>query len=271
MRLHQYGPLHIGSVQVGQAVFDTDPWSVEPLRTGSGKLWAGTKRVALSIGTHHVHLGIDQHGEKPTLRPPPSRPATLSGRQRVTLLSVGISMATRGEARDTNVDAWPVDTGAKPDRGVYAEWEVDGTISDLARIAQAADQLGYEYLTCSEHVAIPVDAPTDLGPGPRYWDPLATFGYLAAVTSRIRLTTLVLVLPYHHPLDIAKRYGTLDRICGGRLNLGVGVGYLRPEFDLLGAISTSATNEVTTRFAPFEFRSAVLSPPTKDRTLTTPV
>jgi probable F420-dependent oxidoreductase len=120
-------------------------------------------------------------------------------------------------------------------RGVYAEWEVDGSISDLARIARTADGLGYEYLTCSEHVAIPVDAPTDLGPGPRYWDPLATFGYLAAVTSRIRLTTLVLVLPYHHPLDIAKRYGTLDRICGGRLNLGVGVGYLRPEFELLGA------------------------------------
>jgi probable F420-dependent oxidoreductase len=120
-------------------------------------------------------------------------------------------------------------------RGKYAEWEVDGTISDIARIAQAADRLGYEYLTCSEHVAIPVEVPTGPGPGPRYWDSLSTFGYLAAITTRIRFTTLVLVLPYHHPLDIAKRYGTLDRICGGRVNLGVGVGYLRPEFDLLGA------------------------------------
>jgi probable F420-dependent oxidoreductase len=72
-------------------------------------------------------------------------------------------------------------------------------------------------------------------PGRRYWDPLATFGYLAAHTTRIRLTTSVLVLPYHHPLEIAKRYGTLDRICGGRLILGVGVGYLEKEFRVLGA------------------------------------
>jgi probable F420-dependent oxidoreductase len=118
--------------------------------------------------------------------------------------------------------------------GKHAEWELDGTIADVARIAQAADRLGYEYLTCSEHVALP-EIRIQEGSGPRYWDPLPTFGYLAAATSRIRFTTLILVLPYHHPLDIAKRYGTLDRICGGRLNLGVGVGYLRPEFDLLGA------------------------------------
>jgi probable F420-dependent oxidoreductase len=67
-----------------------------------------------------------------------------------------------------------------------------------------------------------------------YWDPLATFGYLAAVTERIRFATNVLVLGYHHPLEIAKRYGTLDLISGGRLTLGVGVGTLVEEFELLG-------------------------------------
>jgi probable F420-dependent oxidoreductase len=71
--------------------------------------------------------------------------------------------------------------------------------------------------------------------GSRYWDPLATFGYLAARTARIRLATHVLVLGYHHPLAIAKRYGTLDRVSGGRLILGVGVGSLQEEFTLLGA------------------------------------
>ncbi len=116
--------------------------------------------------------------------------------------------------------------------GGHAEWERDGTIDDVRRIAQAADRLGYDYLTCSEHIAIPLDG-MDL-PGPRYWEPLATFGYLAAHTTRIRLTTSVLVLAYHHPLEIAKRYGSLDRICGGRLNLGLGVGYLEQEFRLLG-------------------------------------
>ena len=58
--------------------------------------------------------------------------------------------------------------------------------------------------------------------GGTYWDPLATLGYLAARTERIRLATYVLVLGYHHPLAIAKRYGTLDRVSGGRLVLGVG-------------------------------------------------
>ena len=63
--------------------------------------------------------------------------------------------------------------------------------------------------------------------GGTYWDPLATFGYIAARTTTIRLATHVLVLGYHHPLAIAKRYGTLDRVSGGRLILGVGVGSLR--------------------------------------------
>lgn len=114
-----------------------------------------------------------------------------------------------------------------------SEWERDAGIGDLARIAEVADELGYNHLTCSEHVAIPAD--TAAQRGGTYWDPLATFGYLAARTRRIRLATQVLVLGYHHPLDIAKRYGTLDAVSGGRLVLGVGVGSLREEFDLLGA------------------------------------
>jgi probable F420-dependent oxidoreductase len=120
--------------------------------------------------------------------------------------------------------------------GLHSAWELNGTIEDVGRIASTAERLGYEYLSCSEHVAIPSEpGARPIPSGLRYWDPLPTFGYLAARTSRIRFTTLVIVLSYHHPLDICKRYGTLDRVCGGRLNLGVGVGYLRPEFDLLGA------------------------------------
>ena len=71
--------------------------------------------------------------------------------------------------------------------------------------------------------------------GARYWDPLATLGYLAAVTERIRLVPSVVVLGYHHPLAIVKRYGTLDQVSRGRLVLGVGVGSLAEEFELLGA------------------------------------
>ncbi|HEV3134230.1 MAG TPA: LLM class F420-dependent oxidoreductase, partial [Acidimicrobiia bacterium] len=99
--------------------------------------------------------------------------------------------------------------------------------------AVEAERLGYHHLTCSEHVALPAAVAETRGV--TYWDPLPTFGYIAARTTTIRLATHVLVLGYHHPLAIAKRYGTLDRVSGGRLVLGVGVGSLREEFDLLGA------------------------------------
>jgi len=115
----------------------------------------------------------------------------------------------------------------------HATWEDEADIAEVARIAITADRLGFHHLTCSEHVAIPTDVATVRGA--TYWDPLSVFGYLAAVTERIRFTTFVLVLGYHHPLELVKRYGTLDRVSGGRLILGVGVGSLQEEFELIGA------------------------------------
>lgn len=117
--------------------------------------------------------------------------------------------------------------------GVASPWEATATPADLADIARTADRLGFDHLTCAEHVAVPVDQ--SAGRGLTYWDPLATLSFLAAHTTRIRLATSVLVLGYHHPLEIAKRFGTLDLLSGGRLVLGVGVGSLADEFDLLGA------------------------------------
>jgi probable F420-dependent oxidoreductase len=117
--------------------------------------------------------------------------------------------------------------------GAHAKWEESAGIAEITRIAVEAERLGYHHLTCSEHVGIPTDVAKVRGG--TYWDPLATLAYLAARTSTIRLATHVLVLGYHHPLEIAKRYGTLDRISDGRLILGVGVGSLEKEFDLLGA------------------------------------
>ena len=114
-----------------------------------------------------------------------------------------------------------------------APWTEDAGPTEVAAIARAADGLGYHHVTCSEHVAVPTSAAATRGT--RYYDPLATFGFLAAQTESLRFVTHVLVLGYHHPLAIAKRYGTLDRITGGRLVLGVGVGTLEEEFRLLGA------------------------------------
>src|SRR5699024_11622946 len=120
--------------------------------------------------------------------------------------------------------------------GVYSEWETTAGIEELGRIAELADRLGFNHHNCSEHVAVPSEVAEQRGG--TYWDPLATFGYLAARTQRIRLATQVLVAGYHHPLEITKRYGTLDRISAGRLTLGLGLGSLREEFELLGASFT---------------------------------
>ena len=115
----------------------------------------------------------------------------------------------------------------------HARWELDAGIAEVERVVIEAERLGYHHVTCSEHVAIPHDVAATRGA--TYWDPLATFSYLAARTTTIRLATFVLVVGYHHPLEILKRYGTLDRISDGRLVLGLGVGSLESEFELLGA------------------------------------
>lgn len=114
--------------------------------------------------------------------------------------------------------------------GNRPEWEHHASTPELVEVAQAADRLGYYYLTCSDHVAVPPGLPR----GERFYDPLSTFSYLAALTERIRFLPYVLVLPFYHPLELAKRYGTLDHLSGGRVILGLGVGNLQEEFDRLG-------------------------------------
>ncbi|HUY64258.1 MAG TPA: TIGR03619 family F420-dependent LLM class oxidoreductase [Acidimicrobiales bacterium] len=110
-------------------------------------------------------------------------------------------------------------------------WELEGGIDDIVVVARAAEAAGYEWLSCPEHVLIPTSVAETRGG--RYWDPVVTLSYVAACTSRIGLLTHVLVLGYHHPLEVVKRYGTLDVASGGRVILGVGVGTLRAEFDVL--------------------------------------
>lgn len=112
------------------------------------------------------------------------------------------------------------------------EWEVTAGVDDVAAVVQRAEALGYDWVACSEHIAIPAAASTVRGG--RYFDPFSTLGYFAALTSRIGLLTHMAVLPYHHPLELVKRLGTLDVLSNGRIIAGVGVGSLTPEFEVLG-------------------------------------
>lgn len=124
---------------------------------------------------------------------------------------------------------WLPVVSAHPGSG-DAGWTASGTADDLRLVAQAAEQAGYDVVCVPEHVALPVGRQA----GTTYWDPVSTLGFLAAATDRIRLAVLVAVLAYHHPLELAKRYGTLQRLAGSRVVVGVSAGGTREEFDLLG-------------------------------------
>ncbi|MGW8885417.1 LLM class flavin-dependent oxidoreductase [Streptomyces sp. NPDC055749] len=153
--------------------------------------------------------------------------------------------------------------------GVHSPWERTAGIEELGAVAEAADRLGFDHLTCSEHVAVPADIAEQRGG--TYWDPLATFGYLVARTRRIRFATQVLVLGYHHPLALAKRYGTLDRVSGGRLVLGLGVGSLEEGSGCSVRSSRAGARSPTTRSRRCALRCPGVNPPTTVSTSTTRV
>ncbi|MFG1639900.1 LLM class flavin-dependent oxidoreductase [Amycolatopsis sp. NPDC049252] len=98
--------------------------------------------------------------------------------------------------------------------------------------AQTVEGLGYDLLMVSDHVAITPDVAAQY-PAP-FYEPFTTLSWLAGVTHRVRLGTTVLVVPYRHPLLIARMAANLDQLSGGgRLVLGAGIGWAKQEFDAL--------------------------------------
>jgi probable F420-dependent oxidoreductase len=106
------------------------------------------------------------------------------------------------------------------------------TPESLARSVELAETLGYHLVMISDHVAITPDVQARY-PAP-FYDPFTTLGWLAALTRRAELGTTVIILPYRHPLQTARMVANLDRLSGGRLILGIGVGWAKQEFDVLG-------------------------------------
>jgi probable F420-dependent oxidoreductase len=118
----------------------------------------------------------------------------------------------------------------------------------LKQVAAAAEELGFDSMLIGDHIVIPkrINAPwpydeyvggktpysvyTDM----EWFDPFDTMAFLAGVTEKVRLGISVLIVPYRHPFDVARRVATVDVLSGGRFVLGVGVGWLEEEFRLLG-------------------------------------
>ncbi len=97
--------------------------------------------------------------------------------------------------------------------------------------ASAPRTLGLSDVWVSEHIIVPRK---QFPRSPLFYDPVLTLTWVAAVTERVRLGTSVIVLPMRHPLPLAKELSTLHNLSGGRLILGVGVGWLEAEFAALG-------------------------------------
>ena len=111
-------------------------------------------------------------------------------------------------------------------------------------LARAAEEAGVESLWTVEHVVVPEGYETPYpysssgkmpgGEEITITDPLIWLSYVAAVTTKVKLATGILILPQRNPVVLAKETSTLDRLSKGRLVLGVGVGWLREEFDAIG-------------------------------------
>ncbi|MGH2820062.1 MAG: LLM class flavin-dependent oxidoreductase, partial [Actinomycetota bacterium] len=120
----------------------------------------------------------------------------------------------------------------------------EATAQSMVAQAKAADDSGYDSVWVSDHVVIPERfrsrypfrgkpfTPDSVG---RYYEPLITLAVLAGATSRVRLGTSVLIIPQRNPLVMAKEIATLDELSGGRVDLGIGAGWLAEEFEALDA------------------------------------
>ncbi|MEK7445714.1 MAG: LLM class flavin-dependent oxidoreductase [candidate division NC10 bacterium] len=98
----------------------------------------------------------------------------------------------------------------------------------LRRWVEVAEGLGYHLLMTSDHVAITADVQSRY-PAP-FYEPFTTLGWLAGVTRRIEIGATVIIVPYRHPLDTARALACVDQLSGGRLIVGVGVGWAKQEY-----------------------------------------
>jgi probable F420-dependent oxidoreductase len=107
-----------------------------------------------------------------------------------------------------------------------------GDLAEIVEFAKAAEAAGFDYVCIPDHTIFPVEQEPLMGQD--WYDPLIIATHLANNTSTIRLNFSVLVLPQRHPVHTAKQIATVDVISGGRVDVGIAVGWLKDEFEHLG-------------------------------------
>ena len=135
-------------------------------------------------------------------------------------------------------DAWQA--GNRAHGVVYPQTELRGDPVAVRRIGKAVEDLGFDYLLAYDHVLGAVHAgrtPPLTGPyteNDPFHDPFVMFGYLAGITERIEFTTGILILPQRQTVLVARQAADVDLLSGGRLRLGVGIGWSPVEYGALG-------------------------------------
>ncbi|HXW84507.1 MAG TPA: LLM class F420-dependent oxidoreductase [Candidatus Binataceae bacterium] len=106
-----------------------------------------------------------------------------------------------------------------------------------AAVARAAESAGFESLWTGEHIIVPDPQapPSPVAPDYPMLESVIALSYVAAVTTRVRLGTGIIILPQRNPVVLAKEIASADVLSGGRFIFGIGIGYLKPEFDAIGA------------------------------------
>ena len=127
---------------------------------------------------------------------------------------------------------------------VYGE---SATASSVDELLAGAEELGFDSVWFPDHIAVP-DYAVAVNLRPPFLEPLATCAWGLARTTSLRFGTDILVAPYRHALQVAATVGTIGRLAGDRLILGVGVGYLRGEFEALGVGPYEDRGRVTDEF-----------------------
>jgi probable F420-dependent oxidoreductase len=123
---------------------------------------------------------------------------------------------------------------------VFPQTEIGAEPADVRRYALAAEDLGYDYLLAYDHVVgVDPDRPGPWKNAPytyktMFHEPLVLFGYLAGITERLAFATSILILPQRQTVLVAKQAAQVDVLSGGRLRLGVGVGWNSVEYESLG-------------------------------------
>jgi probable F420-dependent oxidoreductase len=116
--------------------------------------------------------------------------------------------------------------------GFDPPWAAKLTAADFQEIARTADDLGYDAISIPEHIVMP----NALAPmmGAQWPHAFTVMAFVAGATTRLKVNSCVIVLPYHDPLPLAKAVATLDVLSGGRVMLTFGVGHAEDEFRALG-------------------------------------